>query len=107
MRYETKKYWTELLVKPSYGRSDFQVVPNIPETFSARPRFFSKLTKINPGKCSIIKWKNSLQSYFNGKKIVVATPKQIDPWLQINLGQELLINAVNVTIKFQNFSNKF
>ena len=103
MRYEIKKYWTELLVKPSHGRSDFQVVPNIPERFSARSRFYSKLTKLNPGKCSVIKWKNSLKSYFNGKKIIIVTPKQIDPWLQINIGQELLINQVRVKTCSKNF----
>ena len=96
LRYEAKKYWTELLVKPSYGRSDFQIIQNIPDTFSAKPRYFSKYTKINPGDCSVINWKNTLKSYFNGKKIILATPKQIDPWIQINMGKELLITEVDI-----------
>ena len=84
------------MVKPSYGRSDFQIIQNIPDTFSAKPRYFSKYTKINPGDCSVINWKNTLKSYFNGKKIILATPKQIDPWIQINMGKELLINEVDI-----------
>ena len=98
MRYEPKKFWTELLKKPTYGRSDFQTVADLPSSLPAEIMVFSRMSRINPGhagcKVGKGKWKKSLNSYLNGKKITLVTPQQKNPWIQLNLKRPLEILAV-------------
>ena len=103
MRYEPKKFWTELLIKPSYGRSDFQIVPDLPPTLSAEIMVFSRMSRINPGLagCELNKrnWRKSLNSYLNGKKITFVTPQQKNPWIQLNLKRPMEILAVTICFR--------
>ena len=94
MLYDKVKYWQETPIKPDDGRSDFQIIENLPSTQSVEIKWFSKMTKINPGSCSIEKWKNMLTSFINGKKPILRTSKQRNPWIQLNLGQEVAVLAV-------------
>ena len=102
MRYEPKKFWTELLIKPTHGRSDFQTVGDLPSSLSAEIMVFSRMSRINPGHagCEVTKgkWKKSLNSYLNGKKITLVTPQQKNPWIQLNLKRPLEILAVTICL---------
>ena len=100
MRYEPKKFWTELLIKPTHGRSDFQTMADLPSSLSAEIMVFSRMSRINPGPagCEVTKgkWKKTLNSYINGKKITLVTPQQKNPWIQLNLKRPLEILAVTI-----------
>ena len=100
MRYDPKKFWTELPIKLAYGRSDFQAVADLPATLSAEMMTFSRMTKINPGPpgCEVNRgeWRRSLNSYLNGKKMTLVTPPQKNPWIQLNLKRPLAILAVTI-----------
>jgi len=100
LRYEPKKYWTELLVKPKNGRSDFQIVSDLPSTFAAKLKIFSRLTKMYQKEenlvfdNSVMEWKKYLNTYVEGMKTVVITPEARNPWLQVYIGQEVPVLEV-------------
>ena len=102
MRYDPKKFWTELLIKPIFGRSDFQTVSDLPSSLSAEIMVFSRMSRINPGHsgCEVNngKWKKSLNSLLNGKKITLVTPQQKNPWIQLNMKRPLRILAVTICL---------
>ena len=102
MRYDPKKFWTELLIKPIFGRSDFQTVSDLPTSLSAEIMVFSRMSRINPGHsgCEVNngKWKKSLNSLLNGKKITLVTPQQKNPWIQLNMKRPLRILAVTICL---------
>ena len=102
MRYEPKKFWTELLIKPSYGRSDFQTVSDFPSSLSAEIMVFSRMSRINPGPAgcegSNGMWKKSLNSFLNGKKITLVTPQQKRPWIQLKMKRPMRILAVTICL---------
>ena len=93
MRYEQKKYWTEMLVKPESGRSDFQIVPDLPQSVVIMARTSSRFTLVKHGD-NAMEWKSRINSIVHGRKVVLVTPEVDDPWLQLNLGQENPILSV-------------
>ena len=101
MRYDRRKFWTELPVKLLYGRSDFQIIPDFPSQLVAPPNMFSKLTKISQNdeaeadpQSSQEGWRNSLGSYYRGERLGLTTNIQRNPWLQLDLNFELFIVLV-------------
>ena len=98
LRYNRRKFWTELPVQLLYGRSDFQIIPDFPSQLVASPNMFSKLTKISQNdeaeadpQSSQEGWRNSLGSYYRGERLGLTTNIQTNPWLQLDLDFELFV----------------
>ena len=98
MRYNRRKFWTELPVKLLYGRSDFQTIPDFPSELVASPNMFSKLTQISHNDEAEADqeddWRNSLGSLYRGERLGLTTTIQRNPWLQLDLDFELFIVLV-------------
>ena len=101
LRYNRRKFWTELPVKLLYGRSDFQIIPDFPSELVASPNMFSKLTQISHNddaeadpESSQEDWRNSLGSLYRGERLGLTTTIQRNPWLQLDLDFELFIVLV-------------
>ena len=93
MRYEPKKFWTEMLVKPEAGRSDFQIVSDLPQSVLIMARTSSRFTLVKDGD-GAVEWKSRVNSIIHGRKVLLVTPEAVDPWMQLNLGQENPILSV-------------
>ena len=95
MRYNRRKFWTELPVKLLYGRSDFQIIPDFPSELVASPNMFSKLTQISQNDEAEADqeddWRNSLGSLYRGERLGLTTTIQRNPWIQLDLDFELFI----------------
>ena len=99
LRYNRRKFWTELPVKLLYGRSDFQIIPDFPSLLVAPPNMFSKLTQISHKAETELQpseedWRKSLGSLYRGERLGLATDTQTNPWLQLDLDSELFIVLV-------------
>ena len=99
LRYNRRKFWTELPVKLLYGRSDFQIIPDFPSQLVAKPNMFSKLTQISQNdeaeaEADQENWRNSLGSLYRGERLGLTTNIQRNPWLQLDLDFELFIVLV-------------
>ena len=95
LRYTKEHVWTELPVRLLHGRSDFQLLTNVPKIISVFPIMNSKLTKINPGKCATNNWQNVFGSVEKGKKAIFRTNALLEPWIQLDLGQEMNVVLVS------------
>ena len=101
LRYNRRKFWTELPVKLLYGRSDFQIIPDLPSQLVAKPNMFSKLSQISQNDYAVAEaetdqenWRNSLGSLYRGERLGLATNILRNPWLQLDLDFELFIVLV-------------
>ena len=104
-RYTVDDVWTQLPLSLLHGRSDFQVLRNMPKVITMFPNLNSKLTKFNPGKCGTPNWRSVFGSVENGKKAIFRTNKQIGPWIQLDLGLELMVIIVSESVIFLTFDN--
>ena len=94
-RYTEDDTWTPLPVSLLHGRSDFQLLKNMPRVITVFPYINSKFTKFNPGKCGTYNWRSVFGSVEKGKKAIFRTNTQISPWIQLDLGHELLVVLVS------------
>ena len=94
-RYTLKDIWTQLPINLLHGRSDFQLLEDMPKTVTIFPNMNSKFTKTNPGYCGTHKWRNVFGSIESGKKAIFRTNMQIHPWIQLDLGTELMVVLVS------------
>ena len=94
-RYTEEDAWTPLPVSLLHGRSDFQLLKNMPRVITVFPYINSKFTKFNPGKCGTYNWRSVFGSVEKGKKAISRTDTQISPWIQLDLGHELLVVLVS------------
>ena len=78
-----------------HGRSDFQLMKNMPRVITVFPYIHSKFTKFNTGKCGTYNWRSVFGSVEKGKKAIFRTNTQISPWIQLDLGHELLVVLVS------------
>ena len=88
LRYTTDKYWTPLPVELSHGRSDFLLLTDVSKVVRVMPNMASKLTKYNPGDCGTEGWRSVFGIIEHGKKAIFRTNRQMNPWIQLDLGQE-------------------
>lgn len=58
----------------------------------------SAKTKINPGSCATQNWYHILGLVENGKKAIFRTNAQIEPWIQLDLHNELFVVVVDIYI---------
>ena len=101
LRYSEVEEWEELPVKLLSGRSDFQILNNIQRLVTVNPLMSSHSTLINPGSCGTYNWRNVFGMVENGKKAIFRTNSQVEPWIQLDLGHELLV----VIVRTSNFDN--
>ena len=94
-RYTAKDIWGQLPVNLIQGRSDFQLLSSLPRTVTVFPKMNSKFTKYNPGDCGTYNWRNVFGSVESGKKAIFRTNMQIHPWIQLDLGSELMVIMVS------------
>ena len=98
LRYSQLEEWEELPIQLLHGRSDFQILGNIPKLVTLHPVMSSHSTMINPGTCATSNWRNIIGLVEKGKKAIIRTNYQLQPWIQLDLGKELFI--VSVSIKY-------
>ena len=100
--YTEKDVWTQLPINLIHGRSDFQLLSSLPRTVTVFPHMNSKFTKYNPGVCGTNNWRNVFGSIERGRKAIFRTNMQIHPWIQLDLGSELMVvivsNKCHITI---------
>ena len=101
LRYSQLEEWESLPIRLLDGRSDFQILEKIPRVVSVFPYMSSSLTKSNPGSCATNNWRNVLGLIENGKRAIIRTNSQIQPWIQLDLGQELLVVTVSINIEWR------
>ena len=95
IRYSERKKWTKLPISLLYGRSDFQLLNNLPSVVTIYPNMNSISTKTNPGHCETLEWKKMFGSVENGKKSIMQTNIPLEPWIQLDLGEELMVVLVS------------
>ena len=83
------------MLEDLHGRSDFQILGDIPRVVTMYPKMSSHSTKINPGICATNNWRNLLGQIENGKKAIFRTNYQMEPWIQLDLGHQLLVVSVS------------
>ena len=105
LRYSLEEKWEDMPLKLLHGRSDFQILSDFPRLITIYPKMSSHTTKMNPGTCAPANWRNLLGLIEHGKKTIFRTNYQQQPWIQLDLGQELLV--VNVSISEFNKSSLY
>ena len=94
IRYSENKVWEPLPVNLMMGRSDFQLLPAIPYTFKVNPNMNSKLTTMVKGSGADRGWRNMFGEIKDGEKTVFKTNSAMEPWIQLDLGAEMKVQAV-------------
>eukprot|EP00092_Neocalanus_flemingeri_P033170 GFUD01036072.1.p1 GENE.GFUD01036072.1~~GFUD01036072.1.p1 ORF type:complete len:565 (-),score=103.40 GFUD01036072.1:48-1742(-) len=94
IRYSENKVWQPLPTNLLMGRSDFQLLPDIPFLFTVNPNMNSKLTTMVPGSEAERGWRNKFGEIKKGIKTVVKTNIATEAWIQLDLGAEMMVQAV-------------
>ena len=97
LRYSLEEKWEDIPIKLLHGRSDFQILGNVPRLITIYPKMSSHSTKMNPGVCAPGNWRNLLGLIEQGKRAIFRTNYQQQPWIQLDLGQELLVVRVSTS----------
>jgi len=94
IRYSENKIWEPLPVSLMVGRSDFQLLQDMPATFIVNPNMNSKLTKMVGGSGASDKWRNKFLEILKGVRTVIKTNKATGAWIQLDLGEEMKVQQV-------------
>ena len=94
IRYSENKRWEPLPISLMLGRSDFQLLQNMPPTFVVNPNMNSKLTTMVPGAGAGNKWRNKFLEIKKGLRTVIKTNIATGAWIQLDLGAEMMVHQV-------------
>ena len=96
IRYSEKKVWETLPVKLLEGKSDFQLLPDLPPTFIVNPNMNSKLTTMVGGGGATPGWRNKFLEIKEGVRTIVKTNTAAGAWIQLDLGADMMVQQARL-----------
>jgi len=94
LMYSEGKTWEPLPANLLVGRSDFQLLADIPTMFIVNPKMNSKQTSMISGSGADRQWRNMFGEIKKGVKTIFKTNIAPKAWLQLDLGADMMVQQV-------------
>lgn len=98
LRYSTDRIWETLSAKLLLGRSDYTLA-SLPLAVNVFPDLTSANTKFNPGSGGSADWRKVWGKVVRGVRQPWSTNAAARPWLQLDLGAEVMVRKVRVAAR--------